>query len=220
MHLITPRADWTLLVPLKSSVRGKSRIDVDPGLRGRLAFAMAADTIAAASAAPGVGLVLVVAEDAADGDRLAELPGVRIQLTTTTGLNEAIRDGLAGSGAAAGDPVAVLPGDLPSLTAAELGAALAAARAHPTVVVADRQGTGTTLLASTTPGRLRPHYGSDSLRRHVLGGAVLLNLPVASGLRRDVDQVGDLEGVTGRRTLAVLDAAGWGAALCDARPSG
>ena len=92
---------------------------------------MAADTIAAASAAPGVGLVLVVAEDAADGDRLAELPGVRIQLTTTTGLNEAIRDGLAGSGAAAGDPVAVLPGDLPSLTADELGAALAAARAHP-----------------------------------------------------------------------------------------
>ena len=64
VHLITPRADWTLLVPLKSSVRGKSRIDVDPGLRGRLAFAMAADTISAASAAPGVGLVLVVAEDA------------------------------------------------------------------------------------------------------------------------------------------------------------
>lgn len=216
MHLITPRTDWTLLVPLKSSVRGKSRIDVDPELRGRLAFAMAADTIAAASTAPGVRL-LVVAEDAADRDRLARLHGVRIQLTATTGLNEAIRDGLAG---VADGPVAVLPGDLPSLTADELGAALAAATAHRSAVVADRQGTGTTLLTATAAGRLRPHYGGDSLRRHVLGGAVLLDLPVESGLRRDVDQIGDLMGVTGSRTLAVLDDAGWGTRLCDARPTG
>jgi len=217
VHLITPRTDWTLLVPLKSSVRGKSRIDVDPELRGRLAFAMAADTIAAASTAPGVGSLLVVAEDAEDGDRLARLHGVRIQLTTTTGLNEAIRDGLAG---VADGPVAVLPADLPSLTADELGAALAAAASHRAAVVADRQGTGTTLLTATAAGRLRPHYGGDSLRRHVLGGAVLLDLPVESGLRSDVDQVGDLMGVTGSRTLAVLDDAGWGTRLCDARPTG
>ena len=51
-------------------------------------------------------------------------------------------------------------------------------------------------------------------------GAVLLNLPVESGLRRDVDQVSDLAGVTGPRTLAVLDAAGRGVRLCDARPAG
>ena len=178
---------------------------------------MAADTIAAATAAPGVRLVLVVAEDEADGDRLAQLPGVHIQVTTTAGLNEAIRDGLAGI---ADGPVAVLPGDLPSLTADELGDALGAARAHRTAVVADRQGTGTTLLTATAPGRLRPHYGPDSLRRHVAGGAVLLNLPIESGLRRDVDQVSDLAGVTGQRTLAVLDAAGRGARLCDARPAG
>jgi 2-phospho-L-lactate guanylyltransferase len=207
-------------VPLKSSDRGKSRIDVDPVLRRRIALAMATDTIAAASTAPGVGVVLVVAEDTQDAERLAEIRGVRIQLTSTTGLNLAIRDGLSGLGADAVGPVAVLPGDLPSLTADELGDALAAALAHRNAVVADRQGTGTTLLTTTASGRLRPHYGPDSLRRHVMGGAVLLNLPVESGLRRDVDQVSDLAGVTGPRTLAVLDAADWGAGLCGARPTG
>ena len=207
-------------MPLKSSIRGKSRIDVDPVLRRRLALAMATDTAAAAAAAEGVGLVLVVAEDARDAERLAEIPGVRIQTTTTAGLNQAIRDGLSSLGPAAAGPVAVLPGDLPSLTADELGDALAAAGPHRLAVVADRQGTGTTLLTASNPGQLRPHYGGESLRRHLAVGAVLLDLPIASGLRRDVDRVEDLLGVTGSRTLAVLESAGWGPALCEARPAG
>ena len=82
VHLINPREAWTLLVPLKSSTRGKSRIDVDPVLRRRLALAMAVDTIAAASAAPGVEVVLVVAEDVEDAGQLAGMPGVRLQRTT------------------------------------------------------------------------------------------------------------------------------------------
>ena len=216
MHLINPREAWTLLVPLKSSIRGKSRIDVDPVLRRRLALAMAADTISAASAAPGVGVVLVVAEDVSDAEQLAAIPGVRIQRTTTTGLNQAIHDGV--SGLAADAPVAVLPGDLPSLTPAELGDALAAAHRHPLAVVADRQGTGTTLLTATAPAQLRPHYGRDSLRRHLALGAVLLDLPVESGLRRDVDRVDDLPGITGSATLVVLESTGRGPALCRARP--
>ena len=218
MHLINPREAWTLLVPLKSSVRGKSRIDVDPVLRRRLALAMAADTISAASVAPGVGVVVVVAEDGTDAEQLAVIPGVRIQRTTTTGLNQAINDGL--SGLTARGPVAVLPGDLPSLTPGELGDALTVAHRHPLGVVADRQGTGTTLLTALSPALLRPHYGRDSLRRHVALGAVLLDLPVESGLRRDVDRVDDLRGITGSATLAVLESAGRGVALCQARPAG
>ena len=215
MHLITPRADWTLVVPLKSSVRGKSRIDVDPGLRGRLAFAMAADTIAAASAAPGVGLVLVVAEDAADGDRLARAAR-RADPADHDDRPERGDPRRAGRvGAAADGPVAVLPGDLPSLDRGRAGCM----RWPPPARTAARwwrtgRGPAPRCSTATSPGRLRPHYGRDSLRRHVLGGAVLLNLPVDSGLRRDVDQVGDLDGVTGPRTLAVLDAAGLGRQRC------
>jgi hypothetical protein len=58
------------------------------------------------------------------------------------------------------------------------------------------------------------------LRRHLADGAVLLDLPVESGLRRDVDRVDDLQGVTGSRTLAVLESAGRGPVLCQARPAG
>lgn len=203
-------------MPLKSSARGKSRIDVDQVLRQRLVMAMATDTVTAASQADGVVELLVVAEDRVDGERLAQIPGVRVHLTSSNGLNQAISEGLAGLAGRATGPIAVLPGDLPSLTADELGVALAAASPHQVAVVADRQGTGTTLLTASTVGAVLPRYGPDSLRRHVADGAVRLEASVASGLRRDVDVIADLAGVTGPRTIAVLEEAGWIHMLCDA----
>lgn len=222
----TPRDRWTIVVPLKSSARGKSRIELDPALRRRLAVAMALDTVTAAAAADGVLTVLVVVDDPADGDQLAAIPWVRIVRSRTPGLNQAIADGLHAVGHDASSvenvadgpgPVAVLPADLPSLAAMELSEALAAAVPHRSAVVADRQGTGTTLLTAAGAHHLQPRYGSESLRRHVAGGAVLLDLPVTSGLRRDVDQIDDLAGVRGPRTLAVLTEAGWAPDLCAAQ---
>jgi 2-phospho-L-lactate guanylyltransferase len=210
---------WTVVVPLKASVRGKSRIKVDPELRRALVLAMAVDTAAAASAAVGVGRVVVVVDDPSDGADLVELARVSILPTHRSGLNEALADGLQSLGPLAQGPVAVLPGDLPSLTADELDAALTKARAHPLAVVADRQGTGTTLLTAMTGGLLRPRYGTGSLGRHLAGGAVLLGVADDSGLRRDVDQVADLLDITGPRTLALLADAGWAPPLCDARPA-
>jgi 2-phospho-L-lactate guanylyltransferase len=218
VHPTTPPDRWTIVVPLKGSARGKSRIDVDPALRRRLAVAMALDTVAAASDTALVARVLVVVEDRIDGDRLSEIPGVQTLLTRRSGLNEAIEEGLRSL--VVDGPVAALPGDLPSLTPAELGAALAAASVHRLAVVADRQGTGTTLLTGSSAAVLRPRYGSGSLARHVDGGAVLLELPVGSGLRRDVDQLADLAGVTGSRSLAVLTENGSAAPLCAAREAG
>ena len=87
-------------------------------------------------------------------------------------------------------------------------------------MVADKQGTGTTLLTAAPRTALRPHYGPGSLRQHVAAGAVPIELPVASGLRRDVDVADDLVGVTGARTLNVLIAAGLLPSLCEARPRG
>jgi 2-phospho-L-lactate guanylyltransferase len=221
----TPPADrWTVVVPLKSSARGKSRIEVDPLLRRRLVLAMALDTVAAAVATAGVVRVLAVVDDPDDGELLAEVDGVLIHRTTATGLNGAIADGLAsaGQGVAAGH-VAILPADLPSLTAVELGGGLQQAALHRFSVVADRQGTGTTLLAAATGRDLQPHYGAGSLRRHRAAGAVPLDLPQGSGLRRDVDHAADLAGATGPRTLALLTSAGLVPASCGAgaaRPAG
>jgi 2-phospho-L-lactate guanylyltransferase len=195
-------------VPLKSSSRGKSRIDVEPRFRGRLAMAMAMDTVAAVASAQLVDSVLVVIESPADGAELSEIPGVRTELTRSSGLNESIRHGLATLPATLQGPVAALPGDLPSLTADELDRALASAAGRRQAVVADRHGTGTTLLTAARPSLLRPQYGVGSLGRHVAAGAVPLELSVESGLRRDVDRVVDLAGVTGARTIALLEAAG------------
>lgn len=205
-------------MPLKSSSRGKSRLEVDPVLRRRLAVAMAQDTVTATASAGRVRAVLVVAEDPADAQGLSRIAGVRTLITRVAGLNESIADGV--SALSTNGPVAVLPGDLPSLDPAELDDALLAAGPHGFAVVADRQGTGTTLLAAATVDRLRPRYGAGSFARHVASGAVPLELPVTSGLRRDVDLPNDLAGITGAGTLAVLAGAGCGAGLCEARPTG
>ena len=218
MQLITTRGRWTVLVPLKSSARGKSRIDVDPLLRRALARAMALDTVEAAAGAVDVGGVLVVADDADDARELRRIRDVRILLTATAGLNEAIEEGLRSLPQDAA--VAVLPGDLPSLTSQELSRALAAAARHEFAVVPDRQGTGTTLLTTSSAARLRPRYGGGSFARHVAAGAAPLAVPAASGLRRDVDAAVDLEDVSGSRTLAVLAGAACPTDVCAARTTG
>jgi len=159
-------------VPLKASDRGKSRIEVDPVLRRQLVLAMALDTVAAAAAADGVLQVVVVVDEPADADQLTRFPGVRVVRTHASELNHAIVDGARAmvgdaDGQRRSGPVAVLPGDLPSLLPGELAAALSAAALHSRAVVADKQGTGTTLLAASDVSLLRPRYGSGSLGRHL-----------------------------------------------------
>ena len=201
-----PSRPWTVIVPVKSSARAKSRIRLDPAMRRALALNMAEDTVSAIAGAAPVGRTLVVLEDAGDGAALSRVPGVDLFVTRTDELNAAIRDGLAALGPDADRPVAVVPADLPSLTAGELAHALTLAAAHPRSVVADRAGTGTTLLAARSADLLDPHYGAGSFRTHVAGGAVPLTLPSRSGLRRDVDRVDNLRSVTGPRTRAILKA--------------
>ena len=85
--------------------------------------------------------------------------------------------------------VATLGSDLPALTPAVLGGGLAQVRAR--AVVADLDGTGTTLLAAAAGQELAPAYGPDSLAAHLASGAVLLG-GVDERLRRDVDTLDDL----------------------------
>ena len=196
-------------MPVKSSTRAKSRIRLDPPMRQALALIMAQDTIAAIVSALPVGRTMVVIEDVGDGTTLSRVPGIDLFVTHTDELNAAIRDGLAALGPGPGGPVAVVPADLPSLTAGELTEALTLAAAHPRSVVADRAGTGTTLLAAQSPDLLDPRYGVGSFRAHVATGAVPLELPPKSGLRRDVDRVDNLRSVTGPRTRAILKMLAW-----------
>lgn len=192
---------WTVLVPVKSTAVGKSRIGLDAGRRAALARAMAQDTVDAIAGSALVGLVVALVEDAADGRLFAAPPIVIAHQVTAAGLNEAIREGAAGIG---DGPVAVLPGDLPSLRPGELDEALAWAASYMTAVVADRDGTGTTLLTARHARLLQPRYGAGSFAAHCATGAVPLPVAEQSGLRRDVDVLADLGAVAGRRTRALL----------------
>lgn len=113
----------------------------------------------------------------------------------------------SGVGLRAG-PVAVLLGDLPALRPADLEGALAAASTFSRAVVVDAEGTGTTLLTASAGVSLDPAFGAGSAAEHVRRGHVALDVPDLSGLRQDVDRLGDLAAVaelgTGRATSQVL----------------
>jgi 2-phospho-L-lactate/phosphoenolpyruvate guanylyltransferase len=193
------RSTWTgtIVVPVKSTRRGKSRLALPDGRRRELATAFAIDTVTAAGA---VAAVLVVAEDRADADVLDGL--AEVHLTLTADLNSAIRDGLDRLDPAA--PAAVMPADLPGLLPAHLSDALRAAAGLPYAAVADRDGIGTTLLVGSRADRIRPRFGGPSFAAHTGDGAVALDVPLDSSLRRDVDRPDDLVDATGERSAAVL----------------
>lgn len=183
---------YAVLIPLKATSRGKSRLGLPNQQRIALAAAMVRDTIAAVTEVPAVDSVLVVAEDSADVELLAG-DRVEVMLTRVSGLNEAISDGAAElTRRGWSGPVAVLPGDLPFLTPADLTSALTAADAR-SAVVADADGRGTTLLVATDPQELRPKFGPDSCRLHQLTGARLLPIAAGSTLHKDVDVLADLQ---------------------------
>jgi 2-phospho-L-lactate guanylyltransferase len=196
---------WTILIPVKATSRGKSRLAVPDRLRPPLALAMAMDT---ASAAARCGRVLALVQSPADGRALSSIAGVDVRLSAAVGLNGAIVDGakvVAESGVFDVTPwLAVLPGDLPGLDSVEFAAVLRQCERHPFAAVADHLGVGTTLLAATEVGALQPCYGPDSFQRHRRAGAIPIDLPTGSTLRWDVDTVDDLAVAPGPRTSAVL----------------
>jgi 2-phospho-L-lactate guanylyltransferase len=204
--------DVDLIVPLKHPRDGKSR------LRGALAderhpdlvLALAYDTLAAVAAAAHVRRVLVVAADPAAVSELAALGAEIVPEPEVPGLNEALRHGEALLRAGSpGGVIGALQADLPALRPADLSTALGEA-AGRRAFVADRQGTGTTLLLSAPGAPLDPRFGVGSAGLHTRSGAT----PLAGGLvslRSDVDTPEDLGHAcslgVGEHTAAVLGTA-------------
>ncbi|MET0725956.1 MAG: 2-phospho-L-lactate guanylyltransferase [Leifsonia sp.] len=185
-----PSAHWVLVVPVKGALGAKTRLGdgFDVERRGALAIAFARDTIGAALAVDDVERVIVVT----DAPELADLAGLaRVSLLAeggSRGLNAAISAGVARARSERWESgVAVLLGDLPALRPADLASALAAAAAHPSAIVTDADGSGTTLLTAAAGRDLVPLFGPGSAAAHRAGGAVPLDLPAGSTLRHDVD---------------------------------
>lgn len=191
-------APVTLVIPVKGSGAGKSRLGAAP----ELAAAIALDTVEAARAAHGVGQLIVV------GGLTEALPDVRLVPDPGYGLIAAIGAGLALADESL--PTAVLLGDVPALRPEDLDTALVAASEHHWAFVPDAAGSGTTLVvaAAGLPHSLR--FGENSAEEHRVAGYVDLTAGDAGPalrldtLRRDVDTREDLAAAAalglGRRT--------------------
>jgi 2-phospho-L-lactate guanylyltransferase len=193
---------WSLLVPLKSLPRAKTRLR--GALAGvgheRLVLALALATVRAAQRAEGVDEVVVVTGDprlrrelASAGVRLLDDPDAQIDPAQTDPLNAALRRAAGSLGPLR--PVAVLTGDVPALRPAELAEALALAQLQRSFVP-DLPGDGTVLLAAPAREPLDPRFGPGSAAAHARSGAKRLDGAWPT-LRRDVDTAADLAEAVG-----------------------
>jgi 2-phospho-L-lactate guanylyltransferase len=207
-HVPEPTREWIVVIPVKGTSDAKSRFG-DVADRGALALAIALDTTTAALATAAVVGVIVVTSGSV-ATVFDDLDALVVVEETPAGLPAAIASGidLAAELGAPGRGVAVLLGDLPALTPAELDAALGLAAAHERATVADADGAGTVLVTAADGASHSTAFGPGSSAAHVAAGYVPLDLPAGWGLRNDVDtleQLTALRPLLGPRTTAALN---------------
>ena len=187
-------AAFTVIMPIKPWDGAKSRLHASSDARRALAMAFAQDALAAVRASTEVADVVVVTRSAEVAD-LARRAGAHVvdepAHSGPDPLGAAVRQGTEWAAEHRPDsPLAVVPSDLPALSADELGTVLQDAATHELAFVPDANGDGTTILMSRRPDLLRAGYGVGSAERHRSYGAVELQAP--AGLRRDVDEFNEL----------------------------
>jgi 2-phospho-L-lactate guanylyltransferase len=208
-----------LVVPVKALANAKTRLRgaVHPDEHARLVLAVLLDTVTAATAADGVGRVLVVSSDPTVAAVLAAEGFECVPENGAEGLNGAYRHGaVVLRRTNPTGQIGALQADLPALRPDELAGAIKAADGRR-AFCADRQKTGTTLLLSAPGAPLGPRFGVHSAHAHAASGALPLTDSWPS-LRCDVDTVQDLSAARelglGVRTSALLGAIACGPNEC------
>jgi 2-phospho-L-lactate/phosphoenolpyruvate guanylyltransferase len=200
-----------IAVPVKALARSKSRLApvLSPLERAALSLALLEDVLDAALAVPGWETLVVSPDEAVleVSARRGATPVVEATPPLAAAIRQAEDEALdRGAGA-----LAVLPADLPLLTAEELSAALHTL--GPVVAAPAESDGGTNLLLRRPPRAIAARFGRDSFRRHTASAAAR-GLPVSvvesPGLAFDLDLPAHLTEVlrAGRasRTLESLGA--------------
>ncbi|MFC7398477.1 2-phospho-L-lactate guanylyltransferase [Chelatococcus sp. GCM10030263] len=203
---------WAV-VPVKSFARAKTRLAgiLAPRERQELAMAMLADVLEALAATEGLDGILVVTADAEAAAMAGSFGALVLTDPVESGTNPAVLWGLRELDRLGKSGAVVVPGDLPFVTPAELGAVLAALSRSPAVLVPAVRDGGTNILALSLPSAMTPAFGHDSFARH-LAAATAARLDPAvltfDGAGHDIDVAADLvvdAGCRGgRRTRACL----------------
>lgn len=190
-----PARTTTVAIPVRALEGAKSRLGavLDAEERRDLVVGLLRRVIAAALATPGVVEVLVVSPDP-EVLELASAAGARPLPQRSRGLNPAFQEA---RDAAAGERLLLLPGDLPTVTPADLARILAAgdAAGRPSVVlVPDRHRRGTNALLLDPPDAIDPAFGGDSRAGHawLAGSADAAFVELAGILELDLDTPDDL----------------------------
>lgn len=195
------RPFWHVVVPIKDTREGKSRLAPAGVRRTRLSRAIADDTLSAVVEAVEAEHVWLVTSDAGLSWDWAGA-GVHVIPDPGHGLNAAITAGL--SHVPADVPRAALLGDLPSLLAVDVVTALQAGGRVAEWFVPDLDGSGTVLRGGHA---FVPQFGPGSAEAHARQGALRLELDLPR-LRRDVDDPDSLAAAVrlgvGSATSAVL----------------
>jgi 2-phospho-L-lactate guanylyltransferase len=155
------------ILPVKRFERAKQRLTgaLADGSRWALAEAMVTDVLVALRRSKSVDSVLVVtceprAESLATGWGADVVSDPRER-----GQSEAVVIGIAAARERGATRILLVPGDCPSLAAADVDALLSGGPG--VVVVPDRHGTGTNALVLDPPDAIAPGFGPGSRDRHV-----------------------------------------------------
>jgi 2-phospho-L-lactate guanylyltransferase len=206
---------WAL-VPVKCFARGKSRLAGVLAGPARQAFsrALGEHVLAALKASPAIDGVLVVT-DCAVVAGVARRHGALVVRDACIGSLAPIVDGALATLAARGARAAlVLMGDLPGVTAAEIGALVRALDAADVVLAPDGRDEGTNALGLSPPDRFPTCFGTaDSFDRHrvrAAGRGDRVAIHRSEGLALDVDtpedylRVAPLGPLTGRGQVSSI----------------
>jgi 2-phospho-L-lactate guanylyltransferase len=181
-----------IVVPVKSLSRSKTRLSasLSPLERGALTLAMLEDVLDATLQAPGWETWVVSPDEVVL--EIAVRRGVRVVPEAKPGLSAAIRQTEAIAVEEHATALAVMPGDLPLLSASALTDALHTL--GPVVLVRSSRD-GTSLLLRRPAKAIPARFGPDSFRKHV-ELAESRGLPVAIVERRelafDLDEPSDI----------------------------
>lgn len=203
-------------VPVKDLVNAKQRLMrvLDAPQRRALARAMLADVLRALGST-GLDRVWVVTREP-EVVALAHAFGAEpLAEAENRGHTAAVAAAQAEAARAGADVFLTIPGDVPCITAAEIGTIVDALPAPPAVVFApSRSGLGTNGVLLAPPALMPLRFGEPSFDNHLAAARALrlvsriVSLP---GLGLDVDDPEDLAALlaTGAETESARLVAGW-----------
>lgn len=200
---IRPVQAWAL-VPVKSPIWAKTRLSVmlSPSERSQLQWAMLQDVLDQLQASKWLAGVAIVCPDPTI-QALVTARGIRVigDEPEGGGLNGAVAHGVDRLRRSGADMVAVLPGDVPLLTADDIDRAiLSAVHENTRVVVPDhnREGTNALIFWADRVPQFRFGQNSYQLHLHDRSNGPVRGLPLAS-FNRDIDWPDDLTALRQRR---------------------